>query len=149
MTIKEQIDQDLKTAMLSGDRTLTTTLRGLKSAILNVEIAKSARETGLPEEEVTSILQKEAKKRQESADFFGQGGNTEKQQAELAEKEVIAKYLPEALSEEDLSALVEAAVTEVGSDKQKMGQIIGVVKQKAGAGADGAVIARLVREKLQ
>jgi uncharacterized protein YqeY len=73
---KQQIDADLKTAMLAGDKTLVTTLRGLKSAILYVEVAENAREKGLPEDAVVAILQKEAKKRQESADLYLQGGNT-------------------------------------------------------------------------
>lgn len=148
MTIKEQINQDLKTAMLAGEKTLVTTLRGLKAAILNAEVAAQARDTGLPEEQVVSLLQKEAKKRQESADLFGQGGNTDKQAAELAEKVVIEKYLPEQLSEEQVSQLVDEAVAEVGSDKQKMGQAIGLVRQRSGGNADGALIARLVKEKL-
>ncbi len=150
MTIKEQIDQDLKAAMLGGDKTLATTLRGLKAAILNVEVAQGVRETGLPDDEVISLLQKEAKKRQESADLFGQGGNTEKSRAELEEKEVIAKYLPVQLSEEEIGVIVDEVIQTTGaSGMQAMGQVIGAVKAKAGAAADGAVIARLVKEKLQ
>jgi uncharacterized protein len=89
MTIKEQIDRDLKAAMLGGDKVLTTTLRGLKSAILYAEVASNQREAGLPDNEIVNLLGKEAKKRQESADLYRQGGNNEKAEAELAEKSVI------------------------------------------------------------
>ena len=149
MTIKEQIDADLKAAMLGGDKVLTTTLRGLKSAILNVEIAEGKREEGLSEETVTGLLGKEAKKRQESADLFKQGGNEEKYHDELAEKEVIAKYLPQQLDDQALNNLVETAITETGATgMQDMGKVIGLIKQRAGSSADGGRIAQLVKEKL-
>ncbi|MGK2896375.1 MAG: GatB/YqeY domain-containing protein [Candidatus Saccharimonadales bacterium] len=148
MNTKQRIDADIKTAMLAGEKTLVTTLRGLKSAILYVEVAEGAREAGLAEEKVVAILQKEAKKRQESADLYAQGGNSEKQEAELVEKKVIEAYLPEQLSETQVSALVDEAVAALGSDKQKMGQIIGMVRSKSAGNADGALIARLVKERL-
>jgi uncharacterized protein len=149
MSIKQQIDADLKTAMLGGDKVLTTTLRGLKSAILDVEIAQNKRDTGLTDEEVTGILVKESKKRQESAEFFTQGGNDVKAAEEKAEKEVIAKYLPAQLTEDDILALVNEAITATGATgMQDMGKVMGMVKQKAGASADGAIVARLVKEKL-
>ncbi len=149
MSIKEQIDADLKAALLGGDKTLAMTLRGIKAVILNEEVAQGKRESGLPDEEVVRLLQREAKKRQESADLYGQGGNAEKQQAELAEKEVIAQYLPEQLSEEDIAKLVDAAIAEIGNEQQNMGRIIGAVKQKAGGSADGALIAKIVKERLR
>lgn len=149
MSIKERIDQDLKQAMLAGDKTLVMTLRGLKGAILNVEVAEGKREQGLSDDEAITVLGKEAKRRQESADMFAQGGNQEKADAELVEKTVIGQYLPEQMSEEEISKLVEEAIAAQGAtDMQAMGKIIGAVKQKAGASADGGVIARIVKEKL-
>lgn len=149
-SIKDQIDADLKQAMLAGDKTLVTTLRGLKSAILNAEIAKNVRGSGLGEDEVTGLLSKEAKKRQESADLYKQGGGDDRAEAELAEKTAIEKYLPQQMTEAELSKLVEAAITETAAaGPQDMGRVIGAVKQKAGASADGALIARLAKEKLQ
>lgn len=149
MSLKDQIDQDLKAAMLSGNKTLAETLRGIKSEVLNAEIAGVKRDVGLSDEEMVSLLTKEAKKRQESADLFKQGGNEEKYRAELVEKEVIAKYLPEQMSEAELSKIVDQVISQVGTDQSKMGQIIGQVKQKAGASADGGTIAKIVKEKLQ
>lgn len=149
MNLKQQIDADIKSAMLAGEKTLVTTLRGLKAAILNEEVASGTRETGLSDDKVVVLLQKEAKKRQESADLYAQGGNADKQQAELAEKEVIAQYLPQQLGEDEIKALVEEAVASAGATgMQQMGHVIGAVKARAGASADGAIIARLVKEKL-
>lgn len=150
MSIKQSVEADLKTAMLGGDRVLTTTLRGLKSAMLNAEIATSKRDTGLSDEEIVSLFGKEAKKRQESADLYKQGGNEERAQAELIEKQVIEKYLPKQMDDETLKALVESTITETKAvGMQDMGKVIGLVKQKAGAGADGGRITVLVRENLQ
>ncbi len=149
MSVKQTIDADLKTAMLAGEKTLVTTLRGLKSAILYAEVSEGARDEGLPDDAVIAILQKEAKKRQESADFFGQGGNVEKQQAELEEKSVIEKYLPAQLSEDEIARMVDDVIASTGaSGIQAMGQVIGAVKAKAGASADGSIIARIVKERL-
>lgn len=149
MGLKQQIDDDLKTAMLAGEKTLVTTLRGLKSVILYEEVAKNLRETGLPDDEITKLLAKEAKKRQESADLYSQGGDSGRQNAELEEKSIIEKYLPKQLSELEIQKLIDSAVAKLGNPPQNMGQIIGQVKQTAGAGADGAVIARLVKERLE
>lgn len=146
--IKAKLEADLKTAMLGGDKVLTTTLRGLKSAILYAEVAASKREEGLSDEEIAGLFSKEAKKRQESADLYTQGGNTEKAEAELAEKQVIEGYLPAQMSEEELTSLVDAAVSETGaSSMQDMGKVIGQVKAKAGSAADGSRIAALVKER--
>jgi uncharacterized protein YqeY len=149
MMIKQQIDTDLKAAMLSGDKTLATTLRGLKSVILYAEVAAGKREEGLDGTVITDLLAKEAKKRQESADLYQRGGSQERAQAELAEKKVIERYLPAQLSDEELITLVDQAIVEVGANgPQAMGQVIGKVKQASKGQADGARIARLVKERL-
>ncbi len=149
MSIKDQLNADLKAAMLDGDKILSTTIRGLKSAILNVEIAKGVRESGLSDPEVIELLSKEAKKRQESADLYVQGGNQEKADAELLEKRVIEQYLPSQITDEELQAIVEeVAETLGGIRKETMGQAIGIVKSRVGAKADGSRIAGAVKAKL-
>ncbi len=149
MTIKETIEHDIKQAMLAGDKTLVTTLRGLKSAILYAEVSQGVRDTGLGDEIVTELLQKEAKKRRESAALYRQGGNTEKAEAEEREIEVIANYLPEQLSEDAVRELVAGKASELGiTNMQQMGQLIAAVKQAAGSAADGSLVARLVKEHL-
>lgn len=148
--IKEQIEKDLKQAMLAGDKELVQTLRGLKSAILYGEVADGSREEGMSDEAVQKVLAKEAKKRTESAEMYQQGGDQERADAELAEKKVIEKYLPEQMSEEELQKIVDEAVAVLPEKTpQMMGQAIGAVKAKVGGQADGARIAQMVKEKLQ
>lgn len=147
--LETTLNQDLKTALLAGDKTLATTLRGLKSALLYAQIANNSRDRQMTDDEIIAVLQKEAKKRQESADLYLQGGNQAKADAELHEKAVIQKYLPAQLSEAEIVKLVEQAIKDTQSqDQSAMGLVIGKVKQTAGAAADGVVIARLVKERL-
>lgn len=150
MNLEQQLEQDIKTAQLAGDSLRLTTLRGVKASLLNLKVATGKRETGLSDDEVLAVLAKESKKRQESADVYRTAGVAERAEAELAEKAIIDAYLPARLSEAETSVLVETVIAELGaSGPQAMGQIIGMVKSRAGAGADGAVIARLVKEQLQ
>ena len=149
MSIKEKIDADLKTAMLAGEKERVTTLRGLKSSILYAEVAAGKRDDGLDEQSIVALMQREAKKRQESAELYTQGGNKEKADAELAEKLIIEAYLPEQLSEKEIIQLVDEAIAQVGQPTpQQMGQIIGAVKTASKGNADGALIAKLVKERI-
>lgn len=148
--LKQRLDQDLKAALLGGDKTLATTLRGLKSVILYAEVAAGNRDQGLPDEEIIILFAKEAKKRQESADLYKQGGDEARAQAELAEKKVIETYLPQQLSDDELVALVDQVIADLGvSGPQAMGQVIGAVKQKTSGTADGARVAAIVKERLE
>ena len=146
----DKIEADLKTALLAGDKSKVETLRGLKSAILNEVIAKNARETGLSDEQIQQVLGRESKKRQEAADLYKQAGEQARADAELSEKSVIDAYLPAQLPEEEVAKAVEAAISELNaSSVADMGKVIGAVRTKLGASADGAVIARLAKAKLQ
>lgn len=148
--MKVQIEQDLKTAMLAGDKTLVTTLRGIKSAILYAEVASNKRDEGLSDQEMVDILRKELKKRQESADLYAQGGNQERQEAELTEAKVIEKYLPQQLPDEELNKLVDEAISEIGpASQQTMGQLIGKVKALSGGSVDGSRIATAVKGRME
>lgn len=149
MNIQQRLTDDLKQALLAGEAERVTVLRGLKSVILYAEVAEGKREEGLANEQVVGLFQKEAKKRQESADLYTKAGEQERANKELAEKAIIEAYLPEQLNEDEIRALIDQAIEEVGSSEvRNMGQIIGLVKQKAGGSADGSVIARLVKEKV-
>lgn len=147
--LEQRIEQDLKTAMLGGDTLRVTTLRSLKATLLNTKVAGGKRETGLTDEEVLPLLAKEAKKRQESADLYIQGHDQVRADAELAEKAIIESYLPAQLSEAELIRIINAVLVETGADKSVMGQVIGQVKARTQGAADGALIARLVKERLQ
>jgi uncharacterized protein YqeY len=146
--LEDRLEQDIKTALLAGNSVKATTLRGLKAALLNVKVAEGKRDSGLSDAEVISVFAKQAKQRQESADLYKQGGNGEKAEAELTEKALIETYLPEQLSEE-IGKMIDEAIEQTGAaGPQDMGRVIGAVKARTGASADGSVIARLAKEKL-
>ncbi|QQS70104.1 GatB/YqeY domain-containing protein [Candidatus Saccharibacteria bacterium] len=147
--IKQKLQDDVKAAMLAGDSLRLETLRGLKSVILYAEVAAGKREEGLTDDEILALFSKEAKKRQESAELYIQGGAQEKADKELAEKAIIEAYLPAQLSEAELAAIIDEVLNEVKpAGLQQMGQVIGQVKSKVGNTADGSLIAKLVKEKL-
>jgi uncharacterized protein YqeY len=147
--LEDKLEQDIKTALLAGDSIKATTLRGLKAVLLNDKVAKNKREEGLSDDEVIALFSKEAKKRQESADLYVQGGNQEKADAELKEKTLIETYLPEQLSEQEVINIIESVIKEGEySGMQSMGQVVSKVKEKTGPAADGSFIAKIVKEKL-
>lgn len=148
--LKQQLQDDVKAAMLAGDALRVETLRGLKSVILYAEVAVKKRdEDGLSDEEIVTLFAKESKKRTESAELYVKGGAQEKADKELAEKAIIDAYLPEQLSEADLAKLIDEIIADQGAEgMQAMGKVIGAVKAKAGNSADGALVARLVKERL-
>jgi uncharacterized protein YqeY len=147
--LKQQLDQDLKAALLAGDKERVTTIRSLKSAILYAEVAQGSRDVGLGDEEIIAIFSKEAKKRQESAELYERGDSPERAAAELSEKAIIESYLPRQLSDDELATIIADIISQnEASGPKAMGQVIGAVKQKVGASADGARIARMVKERL-
>lgn len=146
--LEDRLNQDLKAALLAGDKALVTTLRGLKSSLLYAKIASQSRDQAMPDEAVIAVLQKEAKKRQESADLYQKGGNAERAEAELRERAIIEGYLPKQLSEAEVAAKVDEAITNLGDERPQMGVVIAAVKQTTAGAADGAMIARMVRERL-
>ncbi len=140
----------MKAALLGGDRFVGDTLRNLKAAILNEEVAQGKRDTGLDDAEIEKIIAREVKKRNESIAVYEANGRPELAEAERKEADVLAKYLPEQLSEEKLREIVAAKIKDLGvTDAKAMGQVIGAVKQQVGNSADGALLARIVKESLQ
>jgi len=149
VALKEQIQNDLKTALLGRLRFEAETLRGLKAAILNEEVALGKRDEGLSDEQIEKIIAREVKKRLEAAALYDQNMREDAADDERREADVLRKYLPAQLSETEIKSVVDAKVTELGATDQKMmGQVIGAVKSEVGTSADGATIARLVKEAL-
>lgn len=148
MGIKQTIDADLKRALLSGDKVKSSSLKVIKSSILDQEIAKNKRDSGLDEQELIDMLQKEAKKRDDTADIYRNAGDSQRANVEKEESELIRSYLPEQMKEEDVKAIVDLIVGSEVLEMKDMGRLIGLVKAKAGGSADGAMIARLVKEKI-
>lgn len=150
MSLKETISNDLKAAFLGGNRFISDTLKGLKAVILNQEIALGKREEGLTDAEVEAVVQKEVKKRKESAEIYTQAGRDELAQKELDEMAILEKYLPQQLSEAEIEALLRQIIDEskLTLDAKNQGMLIGQVKKRVGSAADGAVVARVVARLL-
>lgn len=149
MALKQRITDDLKAALLGGDRFAAETLRGLKAAILNVEVAENKRETGLDDESIEQIVAREVKKRNESATIYEQNDRAESAADERKEAALLSGYLPQQLSEDEIQSIVDKIVAELGvSGPAGMGQVIGAVKKQVGNTADGATVARIVKASL-
>ena len=143
--LKKQINADLKTAMLARNAFETTVLRGLKASILDEEVKLGKREEGLKDTEIETLVAREVKKRKEAASLLDE----ERAENELKEAEILSKYLPEMASEDEIRASVKAEIAEMGEVSIKqMGIIIGKMKAKFGNSADGAVLAKIVKEEL-
>ena len=150
MTLKQQIEDDLKTALLGGDRFKGEVLRGLKAEILNEEVKQNKRDDGLEDAVIEQIIVREVKKRADSASQYDAANRPELSDQERKESAIISTYLPAQVSEEEILAAVESAVKELGvTDMSGMGQVIGAVKKKFGNSADGSLIAQLVKNALQ
>lgn len=149
MVRKATIDNDLKAALLGGDRFRADVLRGLKAAILNEEVAKGVRDTGLDDGAIEQLIAREVKKRLDSATQYEAAGRPELVEAEKNEAAILEAYLPAQLSEDEIRAVVTATISELGvSGPQAMGQVIGAIKAKLGTSADGATLARIVKDAL-
>lgn len=142
----ERLQEDLKQAMRDKDEIKVSTLRILIAEIKNAAISKGG---DISDQDIVSVLQKEAKKRKEAAEGFRQGGREESAQVEEKELEVIRAYLPEQLSDEELTKIVEETIKEVGATSmQDMGKVIGSVMGKISGKAEGARVSGMVKSKL-
>ncbi len=149
MALKEQIQNDMKAAILGGNRFEADVLRDLKAAVLNEEVAQGKRDEGLADGEVERIIAKEVKKRQESIQLYDANGRPELAEAERKESSVLERYLPQQLSEHEVTEIVTATIEEMGATgMQSMGMVIKAVKDKVGNTADGALVARIVKQQL-
>ena len=149
MSLKTQLDNDIKAALLGGDRFRADVLRGLKAVILNEEVAQNKRDEGLDDASIEQLVAKEVKKRLDSLQQYVAAESPELAETEQAEAKILETYLPEQLSEEDIKVAIDDTIGELGvSGPQAMGQVISAVKGKLGNAADGGTIARLVKEAL-
>lgn len=146
--LKSRLQADLTSAMKARDELRAATIRSLLTAVKNEEVAgRAARE--LSDAEVVTVLTREAKKRREAAEAFAAGGRADRAGREQAEGEVIAGYLPEPLSDEELTALVAEAIAATGaSGPAAMGQVMKVVTPRTAGRAEGGRVAAEVRRQL-
>ena len=148
MSLTTNIMTALKEAMKSKNTVALTALRAVKSAILLAQTETGAKQE-LTEEQELKILQKQVKQRKDSAAIFLEQGREDLAAPELAEAEVISKFLPEALREEEITKVVEDVIAKVGADGMKdMGKVMGMVSGKLAGKADGKTISSIVKSKL-
>jgi uncharacterized protein len=146
--LKERLRTDLTASMRARDELRTATIRMVLAAVANAEVA-GAQARELSDDEVVSVLAKEAKKRREAADAFRQGGRPDRADREDAEAEVIADYLPTPLTETELTALVDAAVADTGaSSPRDMGAVMKQLASQVAGRADGRAVASAVKARL-
>ena len=146
--LKSKLQSDLNDAIKSRNTVVAETIRMVLSAITNEEVAGKEKKE-LSDAEVITVLTREAKKRREAAEAFEQGGRADRAAAERAEGEVIAGYLPEQLSEDDLNKLIAETIAAIGaSGPADMGKVMGALKSKVAGKADGALVSTLVKAAL-
>jgi uncharacterized protein len=137
----DQVQDDVKTALKAGQKQRVHALR-----LIANELQKAAKDDGGDD---LQVLQREHKRRLEAAEAYRDGGRADRAEAEEQEADIIASYLPEQLSEEELGAIVGDAVAESGaSSPQEMGKVMGLVMPKVKGRADGKRVSAAVKEKL-
>ncbi len=148
MSIKETLQADLTEAIRSRNEIVSGTIRMVLTAITNEEVSGKEART-LTDAEIITVLSREAKKRREAAEAFADAGRADKAALEKAEGEVIAKYLPEQMSEDEIKKLIDAAIAQTGaSGPADMGKVMGVIKSQVAGKADGATVSGLVKAAL-
>jgi uncharacterized protein YqeY len=141
MSVLEQVQDDVRTAMKARDRERAGALR------MVVDVLQQDAKLGKGDE--VAVLQRERKKRVEAAEAYEEAGRAEQAAAERFEAELIEGYLPQQLSDEELAGLVDAAVAETGASEQRqMGEVMSALMPKLGGRADGKRVSTAVRERL-
>ncbi len=146
MSLSEQLNIDLRTALKSGDKLRAQTLRGLKSAVRYAEIEAG---TVLDDEGIMTVIAKEAKQRRDSMAEFKKGQRDDLVEQEAAELAILEQYLPAQLSAEEIKARAKAIIAELGvTDMKGMGQVMGRLMADLKGQADGKLVNQVVRRLL-
>ncbi len=148
MSLTEQITQEIKVAMKAKDKVALEALRGIKKELIEANTAKGAADE-VGEDEGLKILQKMVKQRKDAASIFKEQGRQDLVDKEMAEIEVISKFLPEQITGDELENLVQSIVEKSGAQSMKeMGKVMGMASKELGGKADGKEIADLVKKIL-
>lgn len=147
MVLKEQLTEDMKTALKAGDKLRLSTVRMMLSEVKNAEIAKRGE---LTDEEAAAVVAREARMRREAIEEFGKGGRQDLVDKETHELAVIQGYMPEQISSDEVRKIVADTIEEVGATTPAdLGKVMGRLMPKVKGKADGKMINQLVREMLQ
>lgn len=150
MSLHDQIEADLRTAMKARDKAKTSALRMLVAALKNRATADGLSPQGrLDDEVVQKVLASEVKRRREAATAYQEAGRAESAASETAEAQIYEAYLPEQLSDEELAAIVDRAIAETGAQTPKeMGQVMKTAMAEVQGRADGSRVSALVKSRL-
>jgi uncharacterized protein YqeY len=149
MSFSAQLTEDIKTAMKAKDTIALNVVRGLKSALKYAAIEKLGAEGELGEADALAVVRKEIKKRQDSVASYEQAGRQDLADTEKTEITVLEKYLPAAMSAEEITRLVESVITELGAtSKKEMGAVMKVLQERSGGRADGKTLSGEVSKRL-
>jgi uncharacterized protein YqeY len=147
--LSQQITEDMKTAMREKNTLALNTIRMLKSAIKNTAIEKGGADAELNDAEVAGVIRKQVKTRQDSVTQYEAANRQDLADKEKEEIAILENYLPKALGDDEVAALIDAAITEVGAtSKKEMGQVMKLVQERAAGRADGKALSQAVMAKL-
>jgi len=147
MSLKDKINEDLKSAMKSGDKTRLETIRMLRAQILEFEKSGAGRD--MNDDDAMKILLSAAKKRKESIEIYEKAGRKELADKEAKEIEIIQEYLPKQLTKEDAEAIVSKIIADLGvTSAKEMGKVMPAVMKELKGKIDGKIINELVKQKL-
>lgn len=148
-TFAENVMDDLKIAMKAKDSVALTSLRALKTALTNAAIESGNKDNVIEQADALAIVRKQIKQRNDSIEQFENAGRSELAEKEKAEIVVLEKYLPAAMSSEEVSAIVATAVAETGaSSRADMGKVMGIVQSKTAGRVDGKTLSKEVMKHL-
>lgn len=140
---------DMKTAMKAKDKLALTTIRALRSAIKNSAIEQGGADAVLDDTAIISIIRKQVKQRLDSIEQFNTAGRPELAENEQAEITVLGKYLPQAMTEEQINTAVAEVIAETGAaSRADMGKVMGLLQQKTAGRADGKILSQAVMKAL-
>ena len=147
MSLSQKIDEDMRNAMKTGDKVRSGTLKMLKSDI-TYEKARTGEEPD--DEQVLDVIKRAAKKRKEAVKEYEAAGRADLAAVEAAELKIIEEYLPEQMTEEQISAALDKILAEAGEVNQKMfGRLMGIASKELKGKADGAIIKDILQKKLE
>lgn len=145
MGIEEKINADMKASMLAKDAKRLEAVRAIKSVILYLKTSPE----GLTEESATKAIQKEFKKRKETAEIYIQQNRPDLAEVETAQALIMEEYLPKQLSEDEIKTIIKSAITEVGATSvADMGKVMGAANKVIAGRADGKLVSQFVKELL-
>lgn len=148
MALKQNIESEIKSAMIAKDKTRLSALRAIKSLIL-LEETKSGAKAEITEEDELKLLTKAAKQRKDSGEIYKQQGREDLLEVEMAELAIIQEFLPKALSDEEITVAVNTIIAKIGAEGMKdMGKVMGMASKQLAGQADGKVIADKVKSLL-